>query len=86
MHIVRIVGGFFAIEDRQEGCDQLLEIHNVNVKIAKLRDRLATLKTKIDYFESLEDKVKKNGKSRKKLPIARDTRRNARNRRNWSSE
>lgn len=61
LHIVKIVGGFFAVEDRQEGCNQLLAIHNVNVRIAKLRSKLATVKTKVEYYEGLDDKVKKDG-------------------------
>ena len=61
LHIVKIVGGFFAVEDRQEGCNQLLAIHNMNVRIARLRDKLRTVNTNKDYYAGLDDKVKKDG-------------------------
>ena len=61
LHIVKIVGGFFAVEDRQDGCNQLLAIHNMNVRIAQLRDKLAVEKTKTEYYLGLEDKTKKDG-------------------------
>ena len=60
LHIVKVVGGFFA-EGHNEGCPQLLAIFNTNVRIARLREKLADVNTKVQYYEGLDDIVKKDG-------------------------
>ncbi len=60
-HIVKIIGGFFAVPHRGEGVSHLLKIHNSNVKLSDLRAKLAKTKAKIEYLEGLDPKTKKDG-------------------------
>ncbi len=49
-HIVKIVGGFFAVRD-QEGIRKNLEIYNCNIKSVKLKKKLETQRVQLDYLE-----------------------------------
>ena len=51
MHIVKIVGGFFAKKD-QKGIDTLLKIYNCNVIRVKLHDKYDELKSLTEHLES----------------------------------
>lgn len=66
-HIVKIVGGFFAVRD-PEGIKKNLEIYNSNIRYVKLSDRVSDLKVKLDYAEGLysdaDDKKKLSLRSR----------------------
>ncbi len=60
-HIVKIVGGFFIFGDRCEGTDTLLKIHENNVKIVELSQRLNKLTTHLDFLASKAPTVLKDG-------------------------
>ena len=61
MHMAKVVGGFLAVENRQEGLKKLLEIYNVNVKIVGIKDKIASAKTKMEYYLGKGDFTTKNG-------------------------
>ncbi len=73
-HIVKIVGGFFAVRD-PEGIRKNLEIYNSNIRYVKIGKKLDDLKVKYDYVEGLyldaEDK-KKPGLKKKVDRLKRD--------------
>lgn len=49
-HIVKIVGGFFAVRDH-EGIRKNLEIYNCNIKVVKLKKKLDAQKVRLEYLE-----------------------------------
>ncbi|MCI6215439.1 MAG: ATP-binding cassette domain-containing protein [Clostridiales bacterium] len=58
-HIVKIVGGFFAVRD-QDGLRKNLEIYKCNIKDVKLKRKFDTQKVQLEY---LEGKVQEEGLS-----------------------
>lgn len=60
-HIVKIVGGFFAVRDH-EGIRKNLEIYNCNIKVVKLKKKLDAQKVRLEYLEGkVEDEKTKDG-------------------------
>ena len=60
-HIVKIVGGFFAVND-QEGIEKNLEIYNANVKYVKLKKKLEEKRIKVDYYNGLAESANEKQK------------------------
>ena len=65
-HIVKIVGGFFAVRD-QEGILKNLEIYKCNIKVVKLKKKIDDQKVQLDYLEGKLDDEKLTDKQRESL-------------------
>ena len=61
-HIVKILGGFFAVDEGNQGRDLMLQIHEENIKRAALVDKYADVRVE---FEHLDDDAKNASKKSK---------------------
>ena len=59
-NIVKILGGFFALDDCTEGTKLLLEKFRTDAKIAKLNDRLRDLDGQVAFYEALANEMEKD--------------------------
>lgn len=52
-NVVKILGGFAALDDPRPGAKQLLERYNANVKLCRLQDKARTLDGEIAYHQAI---------------------------------
>lgn len=61
-NIVKILGGFFAVDPHNDGRDLMLELHEENIKRKKLKEKFVVAKLEYDHYLHAEDKEKVAGK------------------------
>lgn len=60
-HIVKIIGGFFAIDNKKEGTVPLLKIYRENLRLVKAKEKTEKYRASIDFLSRKEPKKKKDG-------------------------
>ena len=60
-NIVKVLGGFFALDDCTEGAKALLKLHKANVKLCKLNEELRNIEGEIAFFEALAKEIELDG-------------------------
>lgn len=60
-HIVKIIGGFFAIDNKKEGTVPLLKIYRENLRLVKVKEKTEKYRASIDFLSGKEPKKKKDG-------------------------
>lgn len=60
-HIVKIIGGFFAIDNKKEGTVPLLKIYRENLRLVKAKEKTEKYRASIDFLSGKELKKKKDG-------------------------
>ena len=85
-HIVKILGGFFAMDEGNQGRDLMLKIHEENIKRAALMDKYADVRVE---FEHLDDDAKNASKKSKlgeeKAKLEEEVRQIYRNAARWAA-
>jgi len=61
-HIVKILGGFFAKDEGNQGRDLMLKIHEENVKRAALKEKFADVRVEYEHLEGDEKNASKKDK------------------------
>ena len=66
-NIVKILGGFAALDDPREGAAALLKKYNADVAVSKLRAQILDISADIDYYASTIEELKSEGASLGKI-------------------
>ena len=57
-NVVKILGGFAALDDCTEGAKALLEKYNINVKLSKLNEQVRDCEGNVAFFKAVADEVR----------------------------